>query len=488
MNRYSHLLLLLGLPIHAIPKEFLEETLSFLIQKYPKELRTSYATTLKSADAGQLSGQVKETLRQASFLGIDSKALQILSRALGNPIRHRISSQDLLHAAAKQASKHHQSLYLIGKDLDTCHQTAKALKEDYPGLKIAGFLAPNISIKGEKIEISCERDPWIVDNINATKPIILLMDLGTPKQEIWFERIKHILKAPLCLGVGGSYQEYLNNRFQKEVKPSFSWTRLQSTISNLASYSCYIPPLLLFNTLNRILSSLHKTKRQLLDRRHLFISEKESLFVLPFPSLIYQQAWSEDPEGLDEALEYDYIVLDFTSVHHLDLAGMGLLYKVWAETNKLNKSLFVLGISNDIQYLLKLHGAWDLVQNLTVKDPDEVLDRMSINQHAWLKNEREFISIYQTDRSTILSFFGRIDKMQAPIHSLSHLEPLLNHRSCVVNLKYCTSISNLGFSFLLKLKKLLGTNGSKLILSSVNKSVGKEIKDSKLESEFEVQD
>src|SRR4051794_1940499 len=86
MNRYSHLLLLLGLPVHAVPKEFLEETLSFLIQKYPKELRTSYATTLKSAFTAQLSSQVKETLRQASFLGIDSKPLQILSRALGNPI------------------------------------------------------------------------------------------------------------------------------------------------------------------------------------------------------------------------------------------------------------------------------------------------------------------------------------------------------------------------------------------------------------------
>jgi N-acetylglucosaminyldiphosphoundecaprenol N-acetyl-beta-D-mannosaminyltransferase len=496
MNRNYPLLLLLGLPIHAIPKELLEETLSGLIQKYPRELGPSYATALQSAFIGQLSGyrrsclpktQVNETLRQASFLGIDSKALQILSFLLGNSIP-RISSQDLLHAAGAYGSKHRQSLYLIGKDLDSCHQTAKALKEDYPGLKIAGFLAPNIYTKGEKIEISCERDPWIIDNINASKPSILLMDLDQPKQEIWFERIKQIIKVPLCLGVDGSFKEYLNNRFRKKNKNPFSWNRFKLTLSSAAKYCCWIPPLLLFTALNRLLSKIfYKTKRNPYDRRHLFLSEKEGIFVIPFPSLIHQQAWSENPEWLDEALEYDYVVLDFTSVHHLDLEGMGLLYKVWMETSKLNKSLLLIGVSTDVKHLLKLHGAWDMFQHLVTKDADEVLDRISINQHACLKTEREFISIYQTDSSTILSFFGRIDKMQAPIHSLNHLEPLLNHRSCVVNLKYCTSISNLGFSFLLKLKKLLRSNGSRLIFSAARPSVWKEIKDSKLESEFEVQ-
>lgn len=476
MNLNSHLLLFLGLPIHAIPKELLEEAFAALIQNYKQDLRPSYATTLKTAFFGHCSDLTVETLRQSNFLGVDSKVLKILLRALGNPIQNKISSQDLLHAAAKLASKHHESLYIIGKELEICHQAAKALKEDYPGLKIAGFVAPNIHTKGEKIEISCERDPWIVDNINATKPSILLIDLEHPKQEIWFERIKHLLKVPLSLGVGSSLEEYLNNRDQKETKTPFSWKQVQ-TFGYLAKL---IPPLLLFTTLNRFLSK----KRRHVERRNLFLSEKESLFVVPFPSLIYQQAWSERPEWLEECLEYDYVVLDFSSVHHLDLAGMGLLYKVWLEMGRLNKSMFILGLSSDLKHLLKIHKAWDMIKNLVVDDPDEVLDRMSINQHAQLKTEREFISIYQTDHSTILSFFGRIDKMMASIHSLNHLEPLLNHRTCVVNLKYCTSITNRGFAFFLKLKKLLLTNGSKLMLTSVNKEVLKQIKENQLESEF----
>lgn len=478
MNLHSHLLLLLGVPVHAIPKELLEEVFNDLMQKYPRDLKPSYATTLQTASLG-----CSEILRQASFIGVDSKPLQILLRLLGNPIRNRISSQDLLHAAAKLASKHHQSLYILGKDLEVCHLAAKALKEDYPGLKIAGFVAPSIHIKGPNIEISCERDPWIVENINSTKPAILLMDYGHPKQEIWFDRIKHLLKVPLCIGVGGSLEEYLNNRSQRETKTSRKFG-----LRTFAHYVWKMPPLLLFTTLNRFLSRVfYKSRRRPLERRHLFLSEKESLFVIPFPSLIYQQAWSENPEWLEECLEYDYVILDFTPVHHLDLAGMGLLYKVWMEMTKQNKSLFLLGLSNDIKHLLKLHNAWDMVQHLVVQDADEVLDRMSINRHAQLKTEREFVSIYQTDHSTILSFFGRIDKMQAPVNSLNHLEPLLNHRSCVINLKYCTSISNHGFSFLLKLKNMLKVNESSLVLAHVNKAVLKQIKDSKLESEFLVE-
>lgn len=498
MNSHSHLLLLLGLPIHAIPKEFLEETLNNIILKYPAEDYPAYVTTLSSLFVGQLAGycsnqqedkgQVTDTLRRASFLGIDSKFLQILSRLLGNPIQDRISSQDLLHAAAKLASLQNRSLYLVGKDLETCHQTAKALKEDYPRLRIAGFIAPNIHTEGKKIEISCEHDPWIVESINIAKPTILLMDLEHPKQEIWFDRIKHLVKAPLCIGLEGSFEEYLKNRFPVESKTSSSWNRMKPNLKSFARFACWIPPLLLFNTLNYVLSKAYSSKTRSARRRYLFLSEKESLFVIPFPSLIYQRAWLENPEWLEECLEYDYIVLDFTAVHHLDLAGMGLLYKVWIEARKCNKNLFILGISSDVKYLLKLHGAWDLVQYLVVQNTDEVLDRMSINHPISLKYEQEFLSIYQTKYSIILSFFGRIDKMQTPAHSLSQLTPLLSDKPCVVNLAYCSSISNQGFAFLLRLQKVVQSQGSQLLLSSPSPTVSNQIKASKLDAVFEIQE
>lgn len=480
MSLPEHLLLFLGLPVYSLPKEFIQQRLSLLAEE--KKEMPSYVTSLKAGFISRLNQNVTETLRQASFLGIDSKFLQIVAKALGNPIPHRISSQDLLHAAAAYASKHHQALYLIGSNLDSCHQAAKALKEDYSGLKIAGFVAPNIYIKGQNIELSSERDPWIVDSINSTKPAILLLDLGHPKEEIWFDRIKHLLKVPLCIGVEGSFEEYLKNRFQREKTFSFSWDRFKKGLKTAGYYSYRIPQLLLFNTVNRLLSKFSAKHSQ--DRKALFLSEKESLFVISFPSSIYEQAWSENPAWIEECLEYDDIVLDFTAVRHLDLAGFGLLYKVWMQTARYNKSLFLLGLSGDMQYLFKLQGVWDLFKNHVVQDADEVLDRMSINRGAQLKKEREFISIFQTDHSTILSFFGRIDKMETQSHSLNHLEPLLSQRSCIVNLKFCTSISNQGFAFLLKLRTLLQSHGHELTLSTVNKTVKRELKACQLDAVF----
>lgn len=486
-------LLLLGYPIDTTRVELLEEKFAEFIERYQIERRPFYATTLKSIYFGQLSGcnlnnktsiQISNALRRADFLGLDSKFLMFLCRLLGNSTHSLVTPEDLLHASASYAVRTNQSIYLIAHDLSLCKQTGHALKEDYPGLKIAGYAAPSIHTKGIHIETSCERDSLIVDTINITKPALLVMDLGHPKQEIWFERIKEELKVPLSIGVAGAFEEYLNERLQGEnsILPK---NRTQKKWQSYLHYICWITPLFLYSSLNRIITKLfYKKSKPPYSRRYLFLSEKESLAVIPFPSLLNDHLWSKHPQWVIESLEHDHMMLDFQEVHHLDLAALGLLFKMRMETERLNKNLFILGVCSDVKTLLKLHGIWDLIEPLVVQNPDEILDRMSTNLHAQLKYEREFISIHQTNKETHLSFFGRINKMETPSQSLHHLEPILDHRTCVVNLKYCTSIPNQGFAFLLRLQKLLQTKGSKLVLSDVNKSVWKEIKFNKLDSEF----
>ena len=47
--------------------------------------------------------------------------------------------------------------------------------------------------------------PAGIEQINACRPDVLFVALGSPKQEIWFDRYLPQLKVKVCQGVGGTF-------------------------------------------------------------------------------------------------------------------------------------------------------------------------------------------------------------------------------------------------------------------------------------------
>lgn len=490
-------ILLFGYPFDRLTKVELEDAIRQLIEGYFKDHRPRFATSLNALIIGQLSScrighrlqpEVCTTLMQADFIGLDSRGLQFLAKLLGNEIDDLIGGVDLLHATATFLAKHNQSLYMIGGREELSKQVAEALQEDYPGLKIAGIASPSIYTKGERLETSIEMDPLTVDAINSAKPTVLILHLGHPKQEIWFERIKDQLKVPLCIGIGGAFESYLRQRKSSKLprSESFSGSKLQRRLSSALHYLCWVPPLFLYNTISRLLyDAFHKWRKNPPSRRYLFLSEKESLSVIPFPPLVNALTWYKKTDWIESLLEHDNIVIDFSKVRHLDLMGLGLLYKVWKEADQARKNFFIVNISSDIRTFLKLHGAWNLIAYYVCSSPEEVLERMSINKNIDLKSEREFVSIHQLDSQTILSYFGTINGVENAPYAIRHLEPLLENRNCILNLNYCTSISNKGFGFLLQLQDYQRKQNQTLTIANPPSFVRRQFSERKLNSLFQ---
>lgn len=494
---HSDKILLLGYPIDAIPKEKLRERIAYLMEVYEKEKRPQFATTLSSLFLGQLSScnlnhllrpEVTESLRLSDLIGLDSPFLQFLAASLGQTIPHPIQAEDLLVSIASLLAEKKESLYLVGGDESLCHQVAAALKADYPGLKIAGVESPHIYIKGDRLEESLERDPFIVDAINEAKPKALIIQLGHPKQELWFQRIKSYIKIPIVIAVGAGFESYLHSRNKKTTKrftsETISWNQLKRRLVSTLHYSSWLPPLLLYHTINRLIKWISIEKKNC-DKRLLFLAEKESLTVLPFPSRGKRQNVEMVSKWMDEALDLDNIVLDFSSARHLNLKSLGLLYQIWKMCFYLNKNFFILGVSEDIKWLLKLHGAWNLIESHVCTHAEDVLDRLSVNMGLSLKEEREFISIQQDGNETHLSIFGRLHGINTYPHSLRQLAPILDHQTCIINLCYCSYMTQRGLGFLLKLREHQIKQKQKLILESVSKRIMNELKETNLLSLFQ---
>src|SRR5262249_13407499 len=81
----------------------------------------------------------------------------------------------------------------------TLSQLRKKLMMRFPGLHIAGALAPPFRA------LTAAEDDAIVTAINQADPDVVWVGLSTPKQEIWMAEHRSRLKARVLLGVGAAF-------------------------------------------------------------------------------------------------------------------------------------------------------------------------------------------------------------------------------------------------------------------------------------------
>lgn len=69
----------------------------------------------------------------------------------------------------------------------------------YPGLKIAGTFSPPVA------SVPDLPDPETVERLNTSGASVVWVGLGSPKQDLWMERYRSALDAPLLIGVGAAF-------------------------------------------------------------------------------------------------------------------------------------------------------------------------------------------------------------------------------------------------------------------------------------------
>ena len=65
-----------------------------------------------------------------------------------------------------------------------------------------------------------EEDDLVVRQINAAAPDVVWVGLSTPKQELWMQRFRNRLRAPVLVGVGAAF-DFISGR----VRQAPRWLR-----------------------------------------------------------------------------------------------------------------------------------------------------------------------------------------------------------------------------------------------------------------------
>lgn len=143
-------------------------------------------------------------LEQADLVVPDGHGVVWAGRRSGYRIPERVTGIDLINSLA-EAGENRWSFYLLGSAPGVAEEAAINLQRAYPGLIVAGT--------GHGYFDPAET-PAVIRRIREAAPDLLLVALGSPRQEFFIRDHRQELGAAVAMGVGGSL-DVLSGRLRR---------------------------------------------------------------------------------------------------------------------------------------------------------------------------------------------------------------------------------------------------------------------------------
>lgn len=158
---------------------------------------------------------------EADVVFCDGSGVMLAARLLGGRIPARITYADWAWRLAAFAEAEGLSLFLLGARPDVAESAALKLRGRYPGLKIVGVHHGYFDHSAGSVE-----NEAVLEEINASRPDILLVGLGMPLQETWLMQNRHGIEVGVAL-TGGAVFDYVSGSLHRGprvlTRNGFEW-------------------------------------------------------------------------------------------------------------------------------------------------------------------------------------------------------------------------------------------------------------------------
>ena len=148
--------------------------------------------------------ELRGALETADLVYCDGYGVRLAARVLEVPVPHRMTGADWVWGLAAMCEAAGSSLYLLGSDPPVAREAAQRLERWYPDLRIAGT-------HHGYFDLDSEHNERVIEDINAKRPDIVLVGMGTPKQELWIQRYAERLDVDVLWTVGALF-DYIAGR------------------------------------------------------------------------------------------------------------------------------------------------------------------------------------------------------------------------------------------------------------------------------------
>ncbi len=139
-------------------------------------------------------------LRGARLVVADGMPLIWASKLRGTPLPERVAGSDLIWSLTAAAANKGASIFLLGGNAGAAEACAERMRADYPRVRIAGCMSPELGFEKDDDAID-----EILDTLSAAAPDIVYVALGFPKQEDLALQLAAEMPNTWFVGVGISF-------------------------------------------------------------------------------------------------------------------------------------------------------------------------------------------------------------------------------------------------------------------------------------------
>jgi N-acetylglucosaminyldiphosphoundecaprenol N-acetyl-beta-D-mannosaminyltransferase len=139
----------------------------------------------------------RQAYRRVSLSLVDGTPVLWAARLLGRPLPEKVSGSDLVVPLVERAAARGWRVFLLGGASHAREMAGQRLTARFPGLQIVGAEGPMIDLGSpldERLAVAAR--------VAAAAPQLVLVALGSPKQEVFCDEAREILKPAVLVGVG----------------------------------------------------------------------------------------------------------------------------------------------------------------------------------------------------------------------------------------------------------------------------------------------
>ena len=177
--------------------QFVNNSMDELVNEVHSRILLAQKTFIVTANPeiityAQSNPDYEKVLKRSNYIIPDGVGIILASKILGQHLHERLTGFDLMSRLLELSNKKKYKVYLLGTKPDIIDMTASNIKKAFPHIEIAGFHHGYF-----------HDDQEIINEIQQSKPDIIFVGLGFPKQEKWISKNLHKVNKGVFIGVGG---------------------------------------------------------------------------------------------------------------------------------------------------------------------------------------------------------------------------------------------------------------------------------------------
>ena len=194
---------------------------------------------------GQDDPEMREALLGATITVPDGMPIVWAANWLGEHLPDRVYGPELMRRYNDRCVERGHRVWLYGgRDQGSLVQLALSMRRRHQGIQIVGGYAPPFR------PLDAEEEDAIAAMINDSRPDVLWVGIGVPKQEKWMARMRDKLEVPVMCGVGAAFDFHAGRISQAPVwmqERGLEWTyRIAQEPRRLLPRYLYYNPRFLF--------------------------------------------------------------------------------------------------------------------------------------------------------------------------------------------------------------------------------------------------